>query len=97
MKPARDPTYKPKPEPVHNPRKSDHDLHPHERRRKGALLRRHFAGAHNAAKPLRHADGRPTRHALMAARVGEPVPTTKAHVRALAGKGRKMLAGLKGG
>jgi len=80
---------------LHNPRKMDHDLTHAERKRKGGVLTRHFGGAHALAKPLRDRHGRPTPHAMMAHRVGEPIPTTKAHVRGLARKGRALLSGLK--
>lgn len=81
--------------PLLNPHKMPHDLTHKEVKRKGGVLARHFGGAHALTKPLRDAKGAPTPHALMAKRVGEPVPTTKAHVRRLGAMGRAMLKGLR--
>lgn len=60
-------------------------------RRKGSFLRRHYFGPHNEAKPLRDAQGRPTRHALQAQAWGEKAPRTLGDVRRLAALGARLL------
>ena len=60
---------------------------PEKMRRKGSLLRRHFA---HLRGPLER-DGEPTRLALSAHAWGEPVPKTIAATKKLAAKGTALL------
>lgn len=65
---------------------------PTKKLRKGSFLARHYGGKE---KPLKDEKGRPTRHALQARAWGEAAPTTQARARALAKKGRNLLAAYK--
>ena len=60
---------------------------PEKMKRKGSVLRRHFA---NPRGPMER-DGKPTRLALSAHAWGEPVPKTMAAARKLAAKGTRLL------
>lgn len=62
-----------------------------EMRRKGSWAAR-FYGRFGPLPPLVDAKGRPTRFALSAAAWGERVPRTEAQARAIARKGRRLLA-----
>ena len=63
---------------------------PEEMRRKGSWAVR-FYGRRGPLPALRK-DGKPTRFALTAAAWGEPVPKTAKSARAIAAKGRRLLA-----
>lgn len=65
-----------------------------EMRRKGSWAAR-FYGRFGPLPPLIDAKGRPTRFALSAAAWGEKVPKTEVQARAIARKGRKLLAEYK--
>ncbi len=69
-------------------------MSPQEMRRKGSWAVR-FYGRAGALPPLVDAKGEPTRFAKTAAAWGEPVPKTVAAARALAAKGRRLLARYK--
>ena len=61
---------------------------PEEMKRKGSVLRRHYATLRG---PLVDENGEPTRLALQAQAWGEKVPKTEAEAKKLADKGTKLL------
>ncbi len=61
---------------------------PEKMQRKGSFLMRFFT---NPRGPLVDEKGRPTRPAPSAQAWGEPVPSTSAHMEALALEGRRLL------
>ncbi|HYE61147.1 MAG TPA: DUF6321 domain-containing protein [Phycisphaerales bacterium] len=75
-------------------KKAARDMTLEEMRRKGSWAVR-FYGRFGPLPPLVDAKGRPTRLALTAAAWGEKVPKTEAQARAIARKGRKLLAEYK--
>ena len=72
-------------------RKSAKQMSLQEMRRKGSWAVR-FYGRKGPLPPLKDRHGKPTRFALTAAAWGEPVPRTVAAARAIAAKGRRLLA-----
>ena len=69
------------------------EMTPDEMRRKGSWAVR-FYGRSGRLPPLMK-DGKPTRFALTAATWGEPVPKSASAARAIAAKGRRLLAKAK--
>lgn len=63
---------------------------PEKMRRKGSFLSRFYG--RSDVPPLTKPNGDPTRYALAAHAWGESVPTSLASVRALAAKGKALLA-----
>jgi Domain of unknown function (DUF6321) len=74
-------------------KKSEADMSPDDMKRKGSWAVR-FYGRTGKLPPLVK-DGKPTRFALTAAAWGEPVPSTVKEARAIAAKGKKLLATYK--
>ncbi|MET0340747.1 MAG: DUF6321 domain-containing protein [Polyangiales bacterium] len=74
--------------------KREVEMSPDEMRRKGSWAVR-FYGRKGALPPLEDAQRQPTRFALTAAAWGEPVPKTQRAARAIAAKGRRLLARAK--
>jgi hypothetical protein len=72
------------------------DMTPEEMKRKGSWAVR-FYGRRGKLPPLKDARGEPTRFALTAAAWGEPVPRTERSARAIAERGRRLLARYKAG
>lgn len=66
------------------------DMTPDEMRRKGSWAVRFYG--RQRLSPLVDAKGKPTRFALTAAAWGEPVPKTARAARAIAAKGKRLLA-----
>jgi len=73
--------------------KAEADMTAEEKKRKGSWAAR-FYGRAGRLPPLIK-DGKPTRFALTAAAWGEPVPRTIAAARAIAARGRRLLAAYK--
>ena len=71
-------------------KKSMAEMTPQEMRRKGSWAVR-FYGRRGPLPPLLK-NGKPTRFALTAAAWGEPVPRSAKAARAIAAKGRRLLA-----
>jgi hypothetical protein len=71
-------------------KKATRDMTPEEMRRKGSWATRFYGRAR--LPPLVDADGKPTRFARSAHAWGEPVPRTEAAARAIAERGRALLA-----
>jgi hypothetical protein len=74
-------------------KKAEADMSPDDMRRKGSWAVR-FYGRAGKLPPLEK-DGKPTRFALTAAAWGEEVPKTVTAARALAAKGKRLLAKYK--
>lgn len=72
-------------------RKAKRAMSLEEMKRKGSWAVR-FYGRKGRLPPLRDEKGEPTRFALTAHAWGEPVPRTVAEARAIARRGRKLLA-----
>lgn len=66
------------------------DMTPEEMRRKGSWAVRFYG--RRGPLPALMRSGKPTRFALTAAAWGEPVPRTAKAARAIAAKGRRLLA-----
>lgn len=71
-------------------KKKTSEMSPEDIRRKGSWAVR-FYGRKGALPPLKDKEGNPTRFALTAAALGEPVPKTMVAARKIAVKGHKLL------